>query len=327
MQATPADQPEGDTAPYRAARRLDVTVLMGGPSSERDISLLSGEAIASALEGCGHKVTRADISPMDVSALEREGIEVVFIALHGQFGESGEVQELCKRRGLTYTGSGPQASRLGMDKAASKQIFKRAGLVTPDWMIIEQFHSPQTYRTWLEELPPPVVVKPVNGGSSVDITIAANDAERDAAMDSVLEQYGRVMIERLVSGRELTVGILGDEALPVLEIVPARAFYDKTAKYDDDAGTEYIFDHALSDEIVQQVQTAAMTAHRVLDCRDLSRVDFILDSDNIPQVLEINTIPGFTSHSLVPMAAAKVGISFEQLVDRIVTLALERGEP
>ncbi|HDZ20568.1 hypothetical protein LCGC14_0512930 [marine sediment metagenome] len=327
MQATPADQPEGDTAAYRAARTLDVTVLMGGPSSERDISLLSGEAIASALEGCGHKVTRADISPMDVSALEREGIEVVFIALHGQFGESGEVQELCKRRGLTYTGSGPQASRLGMDKAASKQIFKRAGLVTPDWMIIEQFHSPQTYRTWLEELPPPVVVKPVNGGSSVDITIAANDAERDAAMDSVLEQYGRVMIERLVSGRELTVGILGDEALPVLEIVPARAFYDKTAKYDDDAGTEYIFDHALSDEIVQQVQTAAMKAHSVLDCRDLSRVDFILDSDNIPQVLEINTIPGFTSHSLVPMAAAKVGIRFEQLVDRIVTLALERGEP
>ena len=327
MQATPADQPEGDTATYRAARALDVTVLMGGPSAERDISLVSGGAIASALEACGHKVTRADISPMDVSALEREGIEVVFIALHGQFGESGEVQELCERRGLTYTGSGPRASRLGLDKAASKQIFKRAGLVTPDWMIIEQFHSRQTYGKWLEELPPPVVVKPVNGGSSVDITIAASDAERDVAMDSVLEQYGRAMIERFVAGRELTVGILGDETLPVLEIVPARPFYDKTAKYADDAGTQYVFDHGLSDEIVQQVQTAAMTAHSVLDCRDLSRVDFILDSDNIPQVLEINTIPGFTPHSLVPMAAAKVGISFEQLADRIVTLALERGEP
>jgi D-alanine-D-alanine ligase len=309
---------------YRAARSLDLTVLMGGPSNERDISLLSGEAIASALEGVGHTVTRADISPQDTSALDRPGIEVVFIALHGEFGESGEVQMLCRQRDLKYTGSGPRASKLAMDKAAAKQIFKRAGLTTPDWMIIEEFHSPDTYRAWLEELPPPVVVKPVDGGSSVDITIAADVAARDAAMDELIERYGRVMLERFVPGRELTVGILGEQALPVLEIVPARAFYDKHAKYADDAGTQYLFDHGLSEEFCRQLHQQALTAHRELGCRDMSRVDFVLDESNVPQILEINTIPGFTSHSLLPMAAAEAGICFEELVDRIVTMAMDR---
>ncbi|MHC4561255.1 MAG: D-alanine--D-alanine ligase [Planctomycetota bacterium] len=309
---------------YRATRSLDLTVLMGGPSSERDISLLSGEAIASALERAGHTVTRADISPRDTSALDRPGIEVVFIALHGNFGESGEVQMLCQQRDLKYTGSGPRASKLAMDKAAAKQIFKRAGLATPDWMIVEEFHSPDTVRNWLGELPPPVVVKPVDGGSSVDITIAADAAQRDAAMEELVERYGRVMLERLVPGRELTVSILGEQALPVLEIIPARAFYDKLAKYADDAGTEYVFDHGLSEEFCRQVQEEALTAHRELGCRDMSRVDFVLDESDVPQLLEINTIPGFTSHSLLPMAAAQVGIGFEELVDRIVTLALER---
>jgi len=248
----------------------------------------------------------------------------VFIALHGDFGESGEVQTLCEGRGLRYTGSGPRASLVCMDKAACKQIVKRAGLATPDWMIVEQYHSPARYRAWLQELPPPVVLKPVNGGSSVDITIAGDQAQRDAALESLLEQYGRAMLEAYVPGREIAVGILGEEALPVLEIVPARKFYDKIAKYDDDAGTRYVFDHGLDAALCQGIQAAALKAHNVLNCRDLSRADFILDGENVPQLLEINTIPGFTSHSLVPMAAAKVGISFEQLVDRLVNMAAVR---
>jgi len=319
-----AQSPQPVAGAYHTQRPLDITVLMGGPSAEREISLISGAAVADALERAGHTVTRADISPADESALDREGADVVFIALHGPFGESGELQRLCEERELRYTGSGPRASELAMDKAAAKQLFKQAGLATPDWMIIEESHSPPQYRPWLEELPPPVVVKPVENGSSIDITIAHDAAERDAAMEELTDVYGRGMIERFVPGREITVGILGDQPLPVIEVIPAREFYDYTAKYDDDAGTQYVFDHGLDEATCRQVQQQAMTAHNALDCRDLSRVDFILDRQHQFQVLEVNTIPGFTSHSLVPMAAARAGIGFEELVDRIAQMAADR---
>ena len=306
---------------------LDITVLMGGPSAEREVSLMSGTAIADALERRGHKVTRADILPGDTSALDRDAIDVVFIALHGEFGESGEVQRLCEERNRRYTGSGPRASELAMDKAATKQIAKRIGLRTPDWMIIEEFHTPEQIGRWLPELPLPVVLKPVDGGSSVDITVARTQQQRDGALEVLLDKYGRAMLERFVAGRELTVSILGDEALPVLEVVPARDFYDYTAKYADDAGTKYTFDHGLTEEVRRSVQADAETAHRALGCRDMSRSDFLLDADGIPWLLEINTIPGFTGHSLLPMAAAKVGIDFEELVDRIARMAMQRESP
>jgi len=303
-------------------RSLDVTVLMGGPSDEREVSLMSGTAIADALEKVGHKVTRADICPQDTSALDRPGIDVVFIALHGDFGESGQVQELCEQRGLRYVGSPPRAGELAMDKAAAKQIFKQSGLITPDWMILEEFHEPEMRKIWLAELPVPVVVKPVAGGSSIDVTIADDEASRDEAIEELLDKNGRVMIERFVPGREFTVGILGDRALPVLEIVPSRQFYDYVAKYADDSGTEYVFDHGLDEELTERLQREALTAHDSLGCRDLSRVDFVLDEEGLPEVLEVNTIPGFTSHSLVPKAARRAGISFEQLVDGLVAMAL-----
>ena len=234
------------------------------------------------------------------------------------------MQELCERRGLAYIGSGPRASEMAMDKAAAKQVFRRAGLTTPDWMVIEEVHAPATVAKWLTELPPPVVVKPVNGGSSVDITIAPDAAGRDEALDRVIDRYARAMVEQFVQGRELTVSILDGHVLPVLEIIPPPGtFYDKAAKYTD-CGTRYVFEHGLDEATVAAVQDAAVRAHRALDCRDLSRVDFILDADNVPHVLEVNTIPGFTSHSLLPMAAAKVGISFDRLVDGIVAMAAGR---
>jgi len=315
MEGTP-----GETA----CRTLDVTVLMGGPSSECEVSLLSGAAIADALERLGHRVRRADICPRDVSALDREGIDLVFIALHGAFGESGEVQALCEQRGLAYTGAGPRASRLALDKAAAKQLIRQAGLATPDWVIVEEFHSLPQARVWLSGLELPVVLKPVDGGSSVDVTIAHDAQGRDAALEALLDRYGRAFVERFVPGRELTVGILGDDALPVLEVVPAEGFYDYHAKYADDAGTRYVFDHGLPEATCRGVQDAALTAHRALGCRDLSRVDFVLDEFGTPQLLEINTIPGFTSHSLLPMAAARVGLDFDALVERIVELATSR---
>jgi D-alanine-D-alanine ligase len=318
-----ADCPQAPGASV-AKDLLDITVLMGGPSAEREVSLMSGEAIADALQCRGHKITRADILPADLSALDREGVDVVFIALHGAFGESGEVQRLCEQRGLAYTGSPPRASELAMDKAAAKQIMKRVGLATPDWMIIEEYHRPSQVAEWLDELGLPVVLKPVDGGSSVGITIAHTAAQREGAMASLLDEHGRAMLERFVAGRELTVGILGDEALPLLEVRPAREFYDYQAKYADDAGTEYTFDHGLEQSTVEAVGAAAQTAHRALGCRDMSRVDFLLDEQGTGWVLEVNTIPGFTSHSLLPMAAAKAGIEFQELVDRIARMALAR---
>ncbi len=317
---------EDRVAPDGTSQRLlDVTVLMGGPSSEREVSLMSGTAIADGLARVGHRVRRADISPRDTTALDAADIDVVFIALHGEFGESGEVQSLCEHRNLRYTGSGPVPSKLGLDKAAAKQIFKRAaGLDTPDWMILEEFHPPALRKKWLAEIPPPVVLKPVTGGSSVDVTIARDEHTRDEALEDLMDKYGRAMLERFVPGRELTVGILGDRALPVLEIRPRQAFYDYRAKYADDAGTQYVFDHGLEEDVIRRTQAAALEAHRVLGCRDLSRVDFILDAQNRPQIIEINTIPGFTSHSLLPMAAGRAGIPFDRLVDMLVQMAADR---
>ncbi len=303
---------------------LDITVLMGGPSAEREISLMSGTAIADALERLGHRVVRADISPLDASALAREGMDLVFIALHGQFGESGQVQTMCETHDLRYIGSGPRASELAMDKAAAKQIFKRVGLNTPDWMIIEGFHRPSQTTQWLAEMSPPVVVKPVDGGSSIDVVMARDEAARDKALSELTDKYGRAMVERFIPGREFTVGIVGKEALPVLEIVPGGEFYDYHAKYSDDASTRYIFDHGLSYAACLEMQDAALLAHRSLGCRDFSRVDFILDGQRIAHVMEINTIPGFTSHSLLPMAAERIGMSFDQFIESIVKSAMAR---
>jgi D-alanine-D-alanine ligase len=313
-----------DGAANRDDARLRVAVLMGGPSSEREVSIWSGTAVAEALESLGHTVIRADILPSDTSILDRDDIDAVFIAMHGEFGESGQVQQLCQDRSLPYVGSGPRASRLAMDKAAAKQYFRRSGLATPDWIVIERYHAPETVDVWLEELPLPSVVKPVDGGSSVDVHIVRDPASRSQALDELIDLYGRVMIEKFVAGREVTVGILGQTPLPVIEIRLAGEFYDYRAKYADEAGTEYVFDHGLDAVTVQALQSDALEAHRCLGCRDLSRVDFILDAAGGRHVLEINTIPGFTSHSLLPKAAQRAGIDFATLCDRLVRMALAR---
>ena len=303
---------------------LDVTVLMGGPSSEREVSLVSGRAIADALVRLGHKVTCGDISPADTSALDRRDIDAVFIALHGQFGESGEVQQLCEQRGLCYTGSGPHASRLAMNKVLACERFRKAGLLCPRGLHVHADRPAATYRSALKALGLPAVIKPVDGGSSVDLTIARDEASRQAAMEMVLGKYGQALVEQYVAGMEVTVGILGEQALPALRIIPAREFYDYVAKYADDAGTRYEFDLGVSSQTVEALQRAALRAHQALGCRDMSRVDFILSGDGRPLLLELNTIPGFTGHSLLPMAAARAGLSFDQLVGRLLEMAMVR---
>ena len=308
----------------RTGAPLNITVLMGGPSAERDVSLLSGHAIAGALEAVGHHVTRADISPTDTRALDADGIDVVFIGLHGDFGESGQVQELCEDRGLPYIGSRPRPSALAMDKAAAKHVFVREGINTPNWIVVEESRRRPETADRIAAMGMPVVVKPLDGGSSVDVTIAQDPNTRDEALETLLRTYSKAMVEQFIGGKELTVGIIDRHVLPVLQIIPPGVFYDKEAKYTD-CGTRYVFDHGLDGRTVRKVQADAMAVHQALGCRDLSRVDFILDDMNVPHVLEINTIPGFTSHSLLPMAAGKVGISFEQLVDGIAAMAAARA--
>lgn len=303
---------------------FDITVLMGGSSFEREVSLMSGENVSTALEAAGHRVTRADITPIDTSALQRPGIDVVFIALHGEFGESGEVQQLCEDRGLKYIGSSPRASMLGMDKIASKQLFRRDGLTTPDWTIIENFQHPDEAKALVEKIPLPVVVKPIDGGSSVDVVIAHDESTRATAVEDQLDTYGRCMIEKFVIGRELTVGILGNKTLPIIEIVTPHTFYDYSAKYEDNSGTDFIFPDDMDIETTQRIYNAAITTHESIRARDISRVDFILDAKGVLQVLEINTIPGFTTHSLVPLSARKAGIEMPELADKIVKMAIKR---
>ena len=312
-------------------RALDILVLMGGPSIEREVSLMTGRAIAEALESRGHRVRRADIGPTSTAALDASPVDVVFIALHGEFGEDGQVQHLCEQRQLTYVGSPPHASELAMDKAASKRIYRRLGLKTPDWVVIEEFDEPAKRAGLLGEIGPPCVLKPIDGGSSVDIMLARDSAACDRALEALLDRYGRAMVERLIEGKEVTVGVLGDRALPVVEIRFQGEFYDYTAKYDDEE-TQYLVGQAvgLDAAATAQLESAALAAHRGLGCRDMSRSDFLIDPNGVQWLLETNTIPGFTSHSLLPKAAAEAGLSFADMCQELVQMAMQRkgaGDP
>jgi len=298
---------------------LDITVLAGGPSAEREVSLQSGAGVASALTGLGHAVTVSDIRPDDLSALDRAA-DFVFVALHGEFGEDGQVQALLEARGLSYCGSDSAASSLVMNKVATKQRVKEAGIPTPPYRVFTMQDRPPDVDGW----DVPAVVKPIASGSSVDTFIVRDGAALCSAVQDVAGKYGSALVERYIQGPELTVGILGDQALPVCQIRTQREFYNYQAKYLDD-DTQYLFDIDLPAGVLREVQRLSLEAHRALGCRDFSRVDWMVEGRTLqPYLLEVNSIPGFTSHSLLPKAAARVGISFEQLCQTIVDLGLRR---
>jgi len=299
---------------------LDITVLAGGPGAEREVSLNSGRAVSDALRRIGHRVELCDIRPTDLSALDRPA-DFVFIALHGEFGEDGALQAELDARGLRYSGSGAVASRLAMDKVESKQCFEQAGVPTPPYELVSQ-----TVRTGLgTRIQLPVVVKPVSSGSSVDTSIARTPESLVAAASAVVAKYGKALVEKYIVGPELSVGILGDEALPVCEIRTPREFYDYQAKYLDD-DTQYLFDLDLPPKLLERVQWLSVAAHRTLGCRVFSRVDCMVDAASLePYFLEVNTIPGFTSHSLLPKAASRIGLTFDRLCQRIVELSMKNG--
>ena len=307
-----------------------VAVLMGGPSGEHDVSLRSGRGVVEALARRGWTaepiVIPQALTVEEACAFARRALQgaapgAVFIALHGPFGEDGTIQGLCEDLHLAYTGSTARTSRLGMDKAASKQRFEAAGLSVPRGQVVDRSASAPD----VEALRYPLVVKPTGQGSSLGVSIVARKAELPAALDAAGRYGERILIEEFVAGRELTVGVLGDEPLPIVEVRPRHPFFDYTAKYT--AGlTEYLVPAPLAPERTAAVQAAGLAAHRALGCRHFSRTDLILREDGVPVILEVNTIPGLTPTSLLPKAAACVHLSYDALCEQLVMMALH-GTP
>ncbi len=303
-----------------AEERMKVAVLRGGVGREREVSLESGRCVAEAMQRAGLDVVVSDIRPDDMQILDRRDIDVFFLALHGEFGEDGQLQRVFEDRGLTYTGSGPEASRLAFDKMASKRLFTGAGVAVPAVVEFTRDMGPAELENQLKGLGERFVVKPIRQGSSVGVHVVSSRGEAVVFAQQVLGEFGDCMVESFIQGRELTVGVLGRQALPLIEIRSKTGFYDYQAKYVDDR-TEYLFDTVEDRDIQARVQRAALACFEALGCRDFARVDFILSGDGTPYALEVNTIPGFTTHSLLPKAAAKVGLSMSDLCVRIVRTA------
>jgi D-alanine-D-alanine ligase len=302
---------------------MRITVLRGGPSSEREVSLVSGAAVAKGLRAAGHEVFESDISPDDLAGLDRP-CDVVFPVLHGTFGESGELQEILEQRGLAFVGSGSKASRLGIDKAATKKVWEAVGLPTPPYRVLRRGEPVPAMADG------PCVVKALDAGSSIDVYVCKAPAEGVAdargAIASVLARHERVLIEKFIAGPELTVGLLEEKSLPPIRIVPKNEFFDFEAKYKRN-DTEHLFDTGLPEEIVRKCRDLAERANAAVGAVDLARIDIMLDeaAGLQPYLLEINTLPGFTPVSLLPEAAAKTGIEFPALVHQLVTRAAKRG--
>ncbi len=302
--------------------KFKVAVLAGGIGSERQVSLQSGQCVAKALSDAGMEVVLADIEPENMGLLEDSSIDVFFLALHGKFGEDGQLQQILEEKNLTYTASGPAASKLAFDKMAAKTLFTKADIQTPDAIEVTIATDFEQLQQELTDLAERYVVKPIRQGSSIGISIVSTPAKAVAAARKNLAEFGDCMIERFVPGREITVCILNGTALPIIEVKTQSGFYDYHAKYIDEK-TEYLCETIAGAALVEQISAAAVACFNALRCRHFARVDFILAGDNTPYALEINTIPGFTTHSLLPRAAAKAGIPMSRLCAKIVDSALQ----
>ena len=312
---------------------LKVAVLMGAVGQERQISLQSGKCIADALKKTKLlEVIEQDYQPQRPEILDDRSINVFFLAFHGQFGEGGDMQEICEKKKLVFTGCDSKASRLAFDKMACKKALRRAKLPVADDVEIRNPAQLNNIGSKLEKMSAKecltagqkFVIKPICQGSSVGVQIVEDAGNAKNAAEKCVEQFGDCMIEKFITGREITVGILENTALPIIEIRTTHQFYDYNAKYNDDT-TQFLFDTIADRLTLQRINDVALKSFDALGCRDFSRVDMILGEDDIPYVIEINTIPGFTTHSLLPKAAARAGIDMSQLCLRIIKSAFERA--
>ena len=292
-----------------------VAVLFGGKSAEREVSLKSGSRVLDALRRQGidaHAFDPAERKLDDLAAFDR-----AFIMLHGRYGEDGTIQGALELMGIPYTGSGVMASAVGMDKWRTKLLWRSVGLPVPEYVILD---SSSDFAAVEKQLGLPLFVKPACEGSSIGVTKVRQSGELRPAYAEAARHDALVIAERGVMGGEYTVAILGNEALPIIRIVPATDFYDYEAKYLRD-DTRYLCPCGLSDAREQELRALALEAFRVLGCRGWGRVDFLMDEQGNAYFLEVNTSPGMTDHSLVPMAARAAGLSYEQLVLRVLSLA------
>lgn len=298
--------------------KLKISVLTGGIGSERDISLQSGHCVSQALIAGGFDVVTADIQPDNLDILDDNSIDVFFPAMHGEFGEGGRLQQILQDKSLVYTGSGPTESKLAFDKMASKKLFAEAGVATPAAIEFNAGSDIRQLEIQLKSLADEYVVKPIREGSSVGVRIVTDVQEVISAAEQTLKEFGDCMIEQFVQGKEITVGILEEQTLPIIEIRSKTSFYDYQAKYIDEQ-TEYLFDTISQPALITQIEQDAMDCFCALGCRHFARVDFILSEEAIAYALEINTIPGFTTHSLLPKAAEKAGLTMSELCSKIIT--------
>ncbi|ALB71855.1 D-alanine--D-alanine ligase [Cronobacter muytjensii] len=301
-----------------------IAVLLGGSSAEREVSLQSGSAVLAGLKQAGVDAYAIDPRDVCVTTLKEEGFDKVFIALHGRGGEDGTLQGTLEYLGLPYTGSGVMASAITIDKLRTKLLWQGAGLPVAPWVALERRDIvsglSETLKARIAALGLPVIVKPSREGSSVGMSKVDSADALMPALALAFEHDSEVLVEKWLSGPEFTVAILGDDILPSIRIQPAGVFYDYEAKYLSDE-TQYFCPSGISADREQALQALVMDAWRVLGCQGWGRVDVMQDSDGGFYLLEVNTAPGMTSHSLVPMAARQAGMSFSQLVVRILELA------
>lgn len=295
-----------------------IGVLAGGPSNEREISLRSGRAVYSALVEEGLDAALLDITDESFAELKASGIDVAFIALHGKFGEDGTVQKMLEDAGIPYTGSGVEASRLALDKIASKETFAKKAIPSPRYRVLEKSRVNMAH---IGSIRLPAVIKPQFEGSSIGLSVVRERPALKAALDKAFAYGARTIVEEYIEGRELTVGILDDEPMPVIEIMPKNKVYDYQAKYSD-PDTQYIVPAPVEKAAYGRAQGLGAAAHKALGCRSFSRVDMMLDGRGGLFVLEVNTIPGMTERSLLPKAAVAKGMSFGDLCVKLVENAV-----
>lgn len=296
-----------------------IGVLMGGLSAEREVSLKTGRAVLSSLERQGYEAVALDVDRRIAANLTRERIGLAFIALHGPLGEDGAIQGLLEILGIPYTGSGVMASALGMNKIASRKIFLYHRIPVPDFLVLSRGEPASDIP---ERLGLPLVVKPSCQGSSIGVSMVHRREAFDAALEAAFRLDRDILVEKLIEGKEVHVGILGERALGGIEILSETEFYDYTAKYTPGM-SKHIFPARLAPESYQKILGYALEAHRALGCRGYSRVDFLVDEKEDPYLLELNTLPGMTPTSLLPEIAQGAGLGFDNLVRRIMDLALE----
>ena len=297
--------------------RLQIALLAGGTSRERNISLESGAAVAKSLAERGHIVSVIDPAHVELSDLDWSSFDVAFLALHGTFGEDGHVQQILEEAGIPFTGSDSVASRLAFSKSAAKERFIQNGVPTPAYVLIHESDSAARIQQQANALGFPLAVKPDGQGSSLGITIVRTPEELPQALARCFHFDPFGLLEVAIDGTEWTLGLLDGEPLPLIQIETGRGFFDYTAKYEDD-DTKYLFDFVFPASVIMSIESAGRRAYDALGCRGLARVDIRVDRFHEPWVLEVNTIPGMTGHSLVPKAAARLGLSLGAICERSI---------